>query len=67
LIISAQLLRDKYEYRYYGTFRITIKRLVLIGDETEVNAPDAVIAPLRFYISGGVTTEVFTSGEENIA
>jgi len=64
LVITAQLLRDKYEYRHYGTFRITLKRLVLISDETEVNAVGAVISPLRFYVSGGVTTEVFTSGEE---
>ena len=67
LIITAQLLRDKYEYRFYGTFRITIKRLVLVSDETEVNASGAVISPLRFYVSGGINTEVFTSGEEKIA
>jgi hypothetical protein len=67
LIITAQLLRTQYEYRFYGAFRITIKRLVLVSDETEVNASGAVIAPLRFYVSGGVSTEVFTSGEETIA
>jgi len=65
-IITAQLLRTQYEYRFYGSFRITVKRLVLIGDETEVNASGAVISPLRFYVSGGVGTEVFTSGEEFI-
>jgi len=64
LVITAQLLKDKYEYRHYGTFRITIKRLVLISDETEVNAVGAVISPLRFYVSGGISTEVFTAGEE---
>ena len=63
LIIIAQLLRDKYENRYYGMFRITLKRLVLVSDETSVNSTDAVMAPLRFYVSGSVTTEVFTSGE----
>ena len=67
LVITASLLRDKYEYRYFGTFRITIKRLVLISDETEVNATGAVISPLRFYVTGGVQAEVFTSGEELIA
>jgi len=66
LVITAQLLRDKYEYRHFGMFRITLKRLVQISDETEVNAVGAVISPLRFYVSGGVTTEVFTSGEEVI-
>jgi len=66
VIITAKLLRDRYEYRYYGTFNITIKKLVLISDETEVNATGAVISPLRFYVTGGVQAEVFTSGEENI-
>jgi len=67
LIMTAQLLRDKYECRFYGAFRITIKGLVLVSDETEVNASGAVISPLRFYVSGGVNTEVFTSGEGVIA
>ena len=67
LIMTAQLLRDKYECRFYGAFRITIKGLVMVADETEVNASGAVISPLRFYVSGGVNTEVFTSGEEKIA
>jgi hypothetical protein len=62
ITITAQLLRDKYEYRYYGTFRITLKELVLISDETEVNAGDTVIGPLRYYVSGGVKAEVFTNG-----
>jgi hypothetical protein len=30
--ITAQLLRDKYEYRYYGMFRPTLSRLVLTAD-----------------------------------
>ena len=63
---TAQLLRDKYEYRHFGTFRITIKRLVLICDETEVNTSGAVIAPLRYYVAGTVSTEVFTSSGEVI-
>jgi len=67
LIITAQLLRDKYELRHYGTFRITIKRLVFTSDETEVNTSGAVISPLRYYVAGSVSTEVFTSGEEIIA
>jgi hypothetical protein len=60
---SAALLK---EYRYHGTFSITIKKPVLISDETEVNATGAVISPLRFYVTGGVQGEVFTSGEETI-
>jgi len=64
MIITAQLLRDKYEYRHYGMFRITIKRLILVSDETEVETSDAVIGPLRYYVLDGVKTDVFTSGEQ---
>jgi hypothetical protein len=66
IIVTAQLLRTKYEYRYYGTFRITIKRLVLVSDETEINSTGAVMGPVRYYAAGGVSTEVFTSGGELI-
>jgi len=64
LVITAKLMRDKYEYRHFGIFRITLKRLVVVSDETNVNSADAVIGPIRYYVSGGVSTEVFTSGEE---
>jgi hypothetical protein len=67
MTITAQLLKDKYEYRCYGTFRITLKRLVLISDETQVNTSDTVINPLRFYVADTVSTEVFTSTGEPIA
>jgi hypothetical protein len=63
---TAQLLRDKYEYRYFGTFHITIKRLVLVSDETEVNTSGAVISPLRYYVAGTDSTEIFTSSGEEI-
>jgi hypothetical protein len=66
ITVTAQLLRDKYEYRRYGTFRITLKRLVLVSDETEINAADTVIGPIRYYVAGTVLTEVFTTGEEQI-
>jgi hypothetical protein len=66
ICITAQLLRDTYEYRKYGTFRITIKRLVLVSDETEINAADTVVGPLRYYVAGTVTTEVFAAGEVSI-
>jgi hypothetical protein len=62
LTITMRLLRTQYEYRYFGTFRITIKRLVLVSDETDVNSVDTVIGPLRYYVSGGVSADVFTSG-----
>ena len=86
LIITAQLLRDKYvpsgcaprgriygqpygcpavyEYRHFGLFRITLTRLVLVSDETIINSPDAVIGPMRYYVSGTVKAEVFTCGED---
>jgi hypothetical protein len=67
MTFTAQLLRDKYEYRYFGCFRITLKRLVLVSDETQVNTSDTVISPLRYYVAGTVSTEVFTSGEESLA
>jgi len=67
MTITAQLLRDVYEFRRYGMFRITIKRLVLTADETVIDTDDAVIGPLRYYVAGTVTTEVFISGSEAMA
>jgi hypothetical protein len=58
--ITAQLLRDKYEYRYYGMFRLTLSRLVLTADETAIDCADGVIGPLRYYVAGTVQAEVFT-------
>jgi hypothetical protein len=66
ITVTAQLLRDKYEFRHFGTFRITLRRLVLICDETEVNTSGAVISPLRYYVAGTVSAEVFTSAGEPI-
>ena len=67
ITITAQLLRDKYEYRHFGTFRISVKELVLTSDETNINSSDTVIGPLRYYVAGMVTTEVFTSNEGGIS
>jgi hypothetical protein len=63
IIIEAQLLRDSYEDSRYGMFRITARRLVLVSDETAVECADSVIGPLRYYASGIVTAEVYSSGE----
>jgi hypothetical protein len=63
LSITAQLLRDTYEYRYFGMFRITLTRLVLVSDETSIDSADGVIGPLRYYVAGEVRGEVFTTGE----
>jgi hypothetical protein len=67
LTITAQLLRDKYEYRYYGMFRLTLSRLVLTADETAIDCADGVIGPLRYYVAGTVNAEVFTNSGETIA
>jgi hypothetical protein len=61
LTVTAQLLHEKYEYRHYGIFRITVKRLALTADETAVDTADAVIGPLRYYVAGTVQAEVFTA------
>jgi len=61
IIITAHLLRDKYEHRYFGTFQITLKKLALVSDETEINAVDAVIGPLRYCVAGKVTIDVFST------
>ncbi|GHV82265.1 hypothetical protein AGMMS49991_08230 [Spirochaetia bacterium] len=67
LTITARLLTDKYEYRNFGTFRITLKKLVLISDKTAIDCADGVIGPLRYYVAGSVCSEVFTSTGETIA
>jgi len=66
MTITAQLLRDKHEYKYYGIFRISLKKLVLVSDETEINSADTVIGPLRYYISGSAFTEIFNPTGELI-
>jgi hypothetical protein len=63
LTITAQLFRDKYEYRHFGMFRLTLTRLVLTADETDINSSDAVIGPMRYYVAGTVEAEVFSFGE----
>ena len=64
MTVTARLLRDTYENRYFGMFRITVKRLVMLSDETEINTADTVIGPVRYYVAGGVSAEVFGGGEE---
>ena len=66
MTITAQLLRDKHEYKYYGLFRMTLKKLVLVSDETEINSADTVIGPLRYYISGSASTDIFNPTGELI-
>jgi len=64
--IRARLLSTKYEFSNYGLFSITLKNLVLISDETNINSSDTVIDPLRYYVSGGVSATVHTVSDEVI-
>jgi len=66
MTITAKLLRTRYEYRYYGMFHITLNKLALVTDETNVNSADAVIGHLRFYVAGNVTADVYNNSEELI-
>jgi hypothetical protein len=63
LEITAQLLRDHYDYRLYGAFRLNLSRLVLMADETTINSGDSVIGPLRYYCAGGLSADVFNMDE----
>jgi hypothetical protein len=63
LIVTAQLLRDTYEYRRYGMFRLRLSRLVMTADETAADCAGAVIGPLRYYCAGTVHAEVFSNEE----
>jgi hypothetical protein len=66
LTIAAQLLRDKYEDRHYGTFRLVLTGLALMADETDIDCADAVIGPRRYYCVGKVGAEVFTATGETL-
>ncbi|MDR2177571.1 MAG: hypothetical protein LBP20_05955 [Treponema sp.] len=66
LSITANLLRDRYEERYYGMFRVTLGRLALAADETIVESADAVIGSMRYYCAGAVIAEVFTADGGNL-
>jgi hypothetical protein len=66
LTVTARLFRDTYEYRAFGCFRLHLSKLLLMADETAIDAPDTVIGPLRYFVAGGVRAEVFTGNGENI-
>jgi hypothetical protein len=63
LTITAQLYRESYEFRNFGTFRLLFSNVVLNSDETQINASDAVIGPIRYYVAGITRAEVFSFGE----
>ena len=64
---TAVLLRDNYEEKYFGKFCFTLRHLLLIHDETSVECADSVIGPLRYFVNGDFTVDVFTAGEVTIA
>jgi hypothetical protein len=64
--VTALLLRDKYEFRHYGMFRLTLSRVMLMADETAIDCGDSVIGPLRCYVAGKVSAEVFTNSGETL-
>jgi hypothetical protein len=64
MTITSELLRDSYECRSYGKFTIMLTRLVLTADETSITSTGAVISPLRYYVAGVVSADVFSSTEE---
>jgi hypothetical protein len=68
LEITARLFRDRYAHwnqgsLLYGAFRLTLSRLVLMADETDINSGDAVIGPLRYYCAGDLSADVFNTSE----
>jgi hypothetical protein len=60
LEVTAQLYRDSYELGRFGLFRLSLTRLVLMSDETAIDAADAVIGPLRYYCAGEFSAEIYS-------
>jgi len=67
VVITARLIRDKYEYGHLGTFRIMLYKLFLVSDETEIETADTVIGPLRYHAAGSVFAEVFAQDNGGLA
>lgn len=64
MIITANLLRNTYEEHRYGTFSITLRNLVLISDETNIESADAVMGQLHYFVNGIVSADTFTVGDK---
>jgi hypothetical protein len=64
LLITARLLRDKYEANQFGSFNIIMRNLVLTRDETNVESSGAVMGVRHYFVMGSVTAEVFQLGDE---
>jgi len=63
MTITAHLYRDSYEYRSFGMFRLSFTNVVLNTDETVIDAANAVIGPIRYYVAGITQAEVFSVGD----
>ena len=61
MTITATLSRDRYEHYYYGTFQLNLTNLFLVCDESNINAPDAVIGPMRYFVIGFTSATVFST------
>jgi hypothetical protein len=66
LKISARLFVDSYESGNKGMFVINISNLKLMSDGTKINTADTVIGHLRYYVSGSVSCEVYSSFDEEL-
>jgi hypothetical protein len=66
LEITVRLFRNRYEEREYGRFCLRLSKLLLMADETAIDAPGAVIGPLRYYAAGNISADVFTENGETI-
>ena len=66
MIITMQLQRVNNEHRHFGSISINLKKLVLVSDETNVNSADAVMGPLRYYVSDSVGISIVTANEKAI-
>ncbi|MDR0908724.1 MAG: hypothetical protein LBM77_03060 [Spirochaetaceae bacterium] len=61
LTITAQVFKGGVS----GIFKINLERLLLVADETIVNTADKVIGPLRYFVAGNISADVY-SGYENL-
>jgi hypothetical protein len=59
--VTALLLRDCYEDGHIGKLRITLRRLMLVHDETSVECADSVIGPLRYFAAGDLNMAVYSN------
>jgi hypothetical protein len=57
--IDCLLMRDCYEERRFGRFSVRFERLLKMADETVVDCADGLIGPVRYFCTGGISSEIF--------